>query len=589
MYAQNHRVHSSVTIQYVVFREVFCGNSEGTEQLHSRYKEVYHMGKKQILPIGRDDFREIREGGFYYVDKTLMIQEFLELRDKIALIARPRRFGKTLNMTMLRDFFDITQDSQELFNGLAIMDTEYADQINSKPVIYLSLKDCKGSDADQMFDFLREEFFREYCKFEEVIGGKIEKKYERESFYATLEMLQKIGSDYHQYGTVLLRLVKIVNSVYKIPPLLFIDEYDQPIMSSYEYSYHDEIGSFFANLYGSVLKGNSALGQALLTGVQRVAKESIFSQLNNVRVYTVLHQQYAQYFGLTAVETGQLLLDYDLHLDDTIKQQYNGYCFGGIQMYNPWSILNYADMKILDNYWVKTSANVLIKEVLEKSDRQFWDKFDWLLLGETMEVQLNLETSYMERVSNYSLWGLLVNSGYLTVIESIDANSALVKIPNGEVLSEFRVLIAEISGIERSDLEDMFASLRNKDMDGFLIIYRRLVLACTSYMDAKENAYHMLFLGMCMTLRGAYEVRSNMEAGHGRSDIILKSLRPTHGHMIIEFKQSKKTKLGAEAQKALKQIKEKEYDVDLTGEVICIGLAHDKKRCEMVYEVIQKL
>lgn len=542
------------------------------------------MERKQTMPIGIDDFRKLREGNYYYVDKTLMIKEFLELRDEVALIARPRRFGKTLNMGMIRDFFDIAQDSREIFKGLAIMDTEYADQINATPVISLTLKGCKANNPEKLLRLMKDVIYREYLRQEEAIREKLEDGYEKEDFYQMIETLRN-RQDY-DFENSLLMLTEIVKKVYGIPPILLIDEYDQPIMSSYERGYHDDIGDFFSNLYGNGMKSNPALGRALLTGVQRVAKESIFSQFNNAVVYTVMDEPYAPYFGLMVDETKKLLDDYGMALDETVQKQYNGYRFGNIQMYNPWSILNYAKMGKLDNYWINTSANVLVKQALQDSDKQFWAKFDKLILGEAETVSLTLETSYIERGSNYSLWGLLVNAGYLTVLESIDANTAGVKIPNGEVLSEFQVLISEISGIDALNLKDMFQCLLKKDMGGFMSFYRKIVTACTSYMDAKENAYHMLFLGMCMTLRGNYEVSSNLESGYGRSDITLKSLRSTHSHMIIEFKQCEETQLEAKAQEALQQIKDQEYYAGLDGEVICIGLAHDKKRCEMVYETV---
>ena len=195
------------------------------------------------------------------------------------------------------------------------------------------------------------------------------------------------------------------------------------------------------------MKGNSALGQALLTGVQRVVKESIFSQFNNARVYTVLNPQYASYFGLTEPEVEALLRTYGLSLTEAVKKEYDGYSFGGVEVYNPWSLLNYADMKVLDYYWINTSSNAFIRKILQRADQRFWENFDHLVLGEEVVVGLTLETSYIERDSNYSLWGLLVNSGYLTVRQRVDVNTAVVKIPNEEVMSEFQVLISEIARI----------------------------------------------------------------------------------------------------------------------------------------------
>lgn len=548
-------------------------------------QRIEGMGGKRILPIGNDDFRKLRENGSYYVDKTLMIKDFIEKRDEVAQIARPRRFGKTLNMTMLREFFDIETDSRDIFDGLAIMDTEYADQINSRPVIYFTFKNSKGTSVEELTAQLKLAMQEQYGYYEEKLRDKLNKNsFSAKKFYESYDLLMDQKSTHIYLSSALLDLTRVVYDFYHIRPILLIDEYDQPIMSSYEYGYHDQMGPFFANLYGSAMKGNSALGQALITGVQRVAKESIFSQFNNARVYTVMHKQYASYFGLTAPETEKLLTDYGLILDENVLMKYDGYRFGGIEIYNPWSVLNYADIGSLDNYWINTSSNFLVKQALRTADKRFWDDFDQLASGKEISVWLTLETSYIERDSNYSLWGLLVNSGYLTALKRIDSNTAVVKIPNDEVMSEFQVLIAEISGVDGLDLQQMLSYLINKDMKRFFDIYQDIVISCTSYMDAKENAYHMLLLGMCIALRGAYKATSNIEAGYGRSDITMEALMSARSHVIIEFKQGED--LERLKEEALEQIIQNQYYAGLKGEVICIGLAHDKKRCSMVHKTL---
>lgn len=543
------------------------------------------MAVKKKLPIGIDDFKKLREKDFYYVDKTLMIKDFIEMQDEVALIARPRRFGKTLNMTMLREFFDIMEDSGAIFSGLAIMDTEYAGQINSRPVIYLTLKDCKARTPGELMELLKKELYREYIRFEKVLKSFWEPdSYEKKDFYSMIELLRSPGGHSVLMESALRDLICVVKGYYQIAPILLIDEYDQPIMSSYEYGYHEQMGPFFSNLYGSAMKGNSDLGQAFLTGVQRVAKESIFSQFNNARVYTVLHKQYAAYFGLSPAETAALLTGYGLSLDEDVQKKYDGYHFGGLEMYNPWSILNYADTGCLDSYWIHTSSNYLVKKALKGADRKFWEDFDQLISGQEVPVWLTLETAYVERDSNYSLWGLLVNSGYLTALERIDANTVVVKVPNDEVMAEFQLLIAEISGIDGLELQNMLSCLLERDMKGFFGLYQDIVLSCTSFMDAKENAYHMLFLGMCITLRGVFKVTSNLETGYGRSDIMLESQRSGIPSVIVEFKQGED--IDRLKQEALAQIMNQKYYAGLRGGVICVGLAHDKKRCEMVYKEI---
>ncbi len=225
-----------------------------------------------------------------------------------------------------------------------------------------------------------------------------------------------------------------------------------------------------------------------------------------------------------------------------------------------------------------------MKIALKKADRRFWDKLEQLIAGKEIAVWITLETSYIERDSNYSLWGLLVNSGYLTAIRRIDQNTVVVRIPNDEVMSEFQMLIAELSGIDGLDLQQMMSCLLNKDMDLFLSLYHDIVLSCTSCMDARENAYHMLFLGMCITLRGSYKVTSNLEAGYGRSDITLQSVSPKNINVFLEFKQGEN--IDQLKEEALKQILDNQYYTGLTGEVLCVGIAHDKKRCDIAYKTI---
>lgn len=253
-------------------------------------------------------------------------------------------------------------------------------------------------------------------------------------------------------------------------------------------------------------------------------------------------------------------------------------------MYNPWSILNYADIGTPDNYWINTSSNYLIRSALQSADRRFWEDFDQLVSGKKISVWLTLETSYIERDSNYSLWGLLVNSGYLTTLERVDFNTAVIKIPKDEVMAEFQVLIAEISGIDGLDLQQMLSCLLKQDMKGFFGLYQNIVISCTSYMDAKENAYHMLFLGMCITLRGKYEVKSNIEAGYGRSDITLQALSSENIHVILEFKQGEDIERLKED--ALQQIMDQKHYTGMSGKILCVGVAHDKKRCSIAHKTI---
>ncbi len=541
---------------------------------------------KKVLPIGNDSFLTIRENNWYYIDKTLMIKDFIEYQDTVALITRPRRFGKTINMTMLREFFDITKDSRTMFDGLQIMNTKYAKHINSRPIIFFSFKDCTGRTKEELKLSLMKELLKEYVRYSILFDNNIDKSdvYVK-IFYNNLLVLQNQSASLSEIRFFLEEIIRVVYSFYKITPILLIDEYDQPILSSYENGYREELRDFFSVLYGSALKGNEYLGQALLTGIQRVAKESIFSKLNNMIVYTVTDEHYAKYFGITKEETNDLLEIFDLKLTNEVKQQYDGYIFGGIEMYNPWSILNYASRKKLDCYWVNTSTNYLVREALKSADENFMEEYYQLIETGCIEVGVKLDTSFIELANGYTLWGLMINSGYLTITNNDDNLLKWVRIPNDEVKSEFLSIIAEQANMEASDLEKMFKYLLNQDLKNFIKVYQSLILSCTSYHDAKENAYHMLFLGMCISLSKIYKISSNIESGHGRHDIRLESLSKERFHIIIEFKQGENiTKLKEEA---LQQILNQKYYVGLTGKVLCLGIAHDTKKCEMVYSMIE--
>ncbi|MCL1810378.1 MAG: AAA family ATPase, partial [Clostridiales bacterium] len=448
---------------------------------------------QKILPIGIDSFREIREADMYYVDKTLIIRDFIQLFDKVALITRPRRFGKTLNMTTIREFFDITVDSKEIFEGLAIMGTQYADQINSRPVLYFSFKECKSANTESLLFQIAEAVAAEYDKYYHVFDGAVDRsKRCYHSFYQIYEKLLDRKKDMDFLQISMSDLEKAVCDYYKTKPIVLIDEYDTPIMSSVEHGYHDELKDFFSGFYGGALKGQDSLHQALLTGIQRIAKESIFSQLNNIKVYTVCDVRYSQHFGLTARETSELLSHYGLELNDKVKQKYNGYLFGSTEAYNPWSILYYAETGALENYWLNTSTNFLVHKSISEAGGLFRKSFDKLVAeGVAVEVDADLTCSFVELASDDTLWGLLINAGYLTVASREAGSTAVtVRIPNGEVRFEFAKIIAGWAGVGHRQLEKMFRRLLAQDMEGFLDVYQEIVLSCTSYFDAKENAYH---------------------------------------------------------------------------------------------------
>jgi len=547
------------------------------------------MGSK-ILPIGKDDFQKIRENEipYYYVDKTLMIKDFIQYGNEVALITRPRRFGKTLNMTMIRDFFDNTKDSRNIFEGLAIMDTEYADRINSVPVISLSFKGRSGKTMEAIKAAIAAEVYKEYKRHGNYLENEADRKdksYLR--YFQTLKALEEEKISEASLINSIDYLLEALHTFHGVRPIVLIDEYDNPIIEAHLGGIRSEFTQFFyASFLTLALKGNPHLGQALLTGIQRVAKESIFSKLNNIVVYTVLSKHYSPYFGLNREETAELLAYYDLDLNEEVSVFYDGYLFSGTSMYNPWSILSYANEKVLRSYWVKTSDNVLIKDSVLEAQYDFHRGFKKLIIDGKVSVGINLEASFAELPRTDTLWGLFVNAGYLTVTkEDYRRNRFTVRLPNEEVRAEFKVVVAAYTKLSSEMLQDMLFALTDGEMDNFFDIYQKLVLQSTSYHDSKENAYHMLMLGMVMHLRDLYNITSNIESGHGRSDIILESRDASRSHIVIEFKQGEN--VDELKVKALAQIHEKKYYAGLTGDILCIGIAHNKKVCKLTHEIIR--
>jgi len=555
------------------------------------------MLKKKVLPVGKSDFRIVRESEIenYYVDKSLMIKDFIEEDKVVTLVTRPRRFGKTLNMTMLREFFDATGDSQGIFEGLSIMDTEYVEQMNTRPVVFLTLKGCAGKTVEALEEAVAEVLHGEYKKYGRYLASvdKEDTRYER--FFRVLEILahddESISKKEHIQNNLdyiqnsLAYLLEALYTFYGTRPILLIDEYDNPIIEAHNGGFRESFTTFYSSFLTKALKDNPHLGQAFLTGIQRVAKESIFSKLNNAVVYTVLDEKYSPYFGLTTAETRILLEHYGHELNEEVTNFYDGYLFGEIEMYNPWSILNYADNGIMKNYWVNVSTNQLIHQSIKSTSYDFYQAFEKLIINEKVTTRVNLEAAFVELEETETLWGLFVNAGYLTVT---DVNYRLgrmtLKIPNEEIHSEFVKLVSTYTKVSINGLTDLLVSLMDGEMDEFLKIYQRLVLDSTSYYDSKENAYHMLFLGMVMNLRELYDIKSNIEQGYGRTDIVMISKSPERPNIIIEFKQGEDVdNLKLEA---LKQIHAQQYYAGLTGEIMCLGIAHNKKVVRIAQERI---
>lgn len=541
------------------------------------------MIDKKPLPMGIESFRELRISGCYYSDKTMLIADFLESGAKVTLITRPRRFGKTLNMDMVKEFFDIDADSKPIFKGLAVMDTKHREQINTRPVISFSFRDCKGNLSSISF-LIKQELLREYKQFEHVASRL--SGFDASIYGNIVNCLIKGDTDMVPISNSIAYLSELVSKHYGKNPIILIDEYDTPMTSSYTEGCYEDLRQFFTALFGSALKGNSYLDKALLTGIQRIAKENIFSGLNNLVICTVNEQAYSQYFGFDDMEARRLLNSYGFDLTDSVREMYDGYRFGGHELYNPWSLLSYVNCGSLRPFWINTSSNALIRKCVLTANQEFFEQFDLLILNGSVKVTANLQTSFFELSNNENLWGMLLNAGYITVVQELDAFTGFyeVRIPNREVQSEFQAIVAQYTKSGDSRLNEMFYYLvQERNLEQFAHIYQKIVTNVTSYYDAKENAYHMLMLGMCVYLDGVYEITSNLESGLGRSDITLRAKLAGLPHIIIEFKQGENPQ--QLAVEALQQIKDKQYTAGLAGEIMLLGIAHNKKQCEMRWEL----
>ena len=543
---------------------------------------------KKAIPIGVSDYERLRKEDYYFVDKSMMIQEFLRRKSIVTLITRPRRFGKTINMSMMAEFFDVTKDAKEIFKDTAIMDTEYAAEMNQYPTIFLSFANAKGSRRS-VIQNIQQAFLELYQKHQQVFAALDE--YERPVLQLIKNNLFALDKqDLDGLESALAFLMKQLEKHHGKKVMVFIDEYDTPFIEAHVNGFYEEIRGGLSSLLHNALKASTSLQYAMLTGIQRVAKENIFSDLNNLVVCTVKDQEYAQYFGFTEAETKAALEYYGLKLDEEVKAMYDGYHFGKEEIYNPWSILNYASREVLEPYWVNTSSNKMIRKAMKGRDQAFARGYEELIEKGKLETLVRMETSFFEVSSTESLWGLFVNAGYLTIEKVISARDGryVLRIPNEEVQQEFRDLTASYLNVSESNLSAMFNGLRYEERERFAQSYADMLQSLPSYHDLKdEHSYHVLFLGMCAWLSNEYEIKSNREAGKGRCDIILKAKKERLPSYVLEFKYLKEAdekELEASARAAIDQIKARRYDIELAGKVILVGLAHAGKEVRIAWQ-----
>ena len=561
--------------------------------------------KKTKLPIGVSNFKDIIEKNYYYFDKTKFIENILEDGSQVKLFTRPRRFGKTLNMSMLKYFFDVKNkdENRKLFEGLNISKSEYFDMQGNFPVISVSFKKYQEKDWKNGFDMIKDIISGLYDEFEfvkEKLSARKKKKF---------DSILMEEANLANWKNSLADLSNYLYDFYGKKVIVLIDEYDQPIINSYIEGYYDETIDFFKSFYGAVLKDNEYLEMGVMTGILRVAKENIFSGLNNIKVHSILNERFTEYYGVLENEVETSLKDFGLEYDlSDVQKWYNGYLFGETKVYNPWSIINFLDEKKLGAYWVNTSENSLIKLYLQKMKKEIFDDFSKLLNEENISKIINDNVTFGNLEANFekNFWNLFFHSGYLTLAEKYDAMKKVVsvKIPNKEILEMFSDMFIEVYFKNTGIFLDMTDTLTNGDISNFKKYLKEILLENTGIFDVsgtyKEQFYHGLMLGLILTLKNEYEITSNNFAGKGRYDLLLKPKNILEGKegIIIELKIINGTenlnndkiheKLEKECEIALNQIDEKGYSSVLKNagieKVLKIGIAFFGKEFEVKFE-----
>ena len=561
--------------------------------------------KKVKLPVGISDFRDVIENNYYYFDKTKFIENILEDGSKVKLFTRPRRFGKTLNISMLKYFFNVKNEDEnkELFENLEISKSEYFEKQGNYPVISISFRNYDEENWDDGLKTIKGILKRVYSEYK-FLTEKMD-DIEIEEFNSV-----RRGLDSVEWEASLINLSKYLYEYYGEKVVVLIDEYDQPIIDSYVKGYYDKAISFFKSFYGLVLKDNEYLEMGVMTGILRVAKENIFSGLNNLEVHSILNKRFTEYFGVLENEVEKALKDFGLEYNlKDVQKWYNGYLFGNTQVYNPWSIINFLDEKRLGSYWVNTSGNSLIQLYLQKLKEDIFDEFSKLLNKEKIFEVINESMTFgnLEVDFEKNIWNLFFHSGYLTLAEEYDENEeeTYLKIPNEEILRMFSKMFIEVYFGNSNNFSKLTNALKNGNIEKLKAELNKILLENVGIFDIsgiyKEQFYHGLMLGLILKLRNEYEVSSNGFAGKGRYDLLLKPkniLKQKEG-IIIELKavnidsvklslEKIHEKLENECEIALKQIDEKEYISVLRNagidEVLKIGIAFFGKEFEIKFK-----
>ncbi|GAA0076047.1 AAA family ATPase [Clostridium sp. CTA-5] len=551
--------------------------------------------KLKPLPIGVDNFEKLITRDYYYIDKTLLIKDLLDNKADVNLFTRPRRFGKTLNMSMIQYFFEKREeDNSYLFEGLNIMKEgeKYTSHIGKYPVINLSLKSGKQPNFELAYISITRRIAEEYKRHEYIL--KSEKlKDDKERF---LKILREQG-DEGDYIDSLFFLSQCLEKYHKKKTIILIDEYDVPLENSFFEGFYDRMIAFIRSIFESALKTNPSLEFAVITGCLRISKESIFTGLNNLEIISILNKSYDEYFGFTQKEVNKMLEDYNLMDKETlIKDWYNGYIFGDAKVYNPWSAVRFIkDLKINPNviptsYWANTSSNSIVKSLIEKADSVTKKEIELLIEGNTIEKRVHEDITYDEVYDSMeNLWNFMFFTGYFKKVgermDEEDNHYISLKIPNKEVKYIFKNKILKWfhDKVKVKDLSKMYKAIFDKDVETFQKELNLMLRQTISFNDAYENFYHGFTLGVLANMHD-FLVKSNREAGDGRSDIFIKSLSIFEPCVILELKVCDKPKdIFKKCDEALAQIDEKNYEEELKEEgyenIIKYGISFYRKDC----------
>ncbi len=561
---------------------------------------------KKALPIGVENFEDLVGSNYYYVDKTMFIKELTDLKGKVNLFIRPRRFGKTLNLSMIRYFFENIgcQEKKEqnrmLFQGMKIMSAgeSYTGQMGMYPVLNLTLKSAKQRDLETALYMIQSEISVEFNRYRDLVEHGKER-------LASMEYEQYIRmadgkAPEQEIRSSLQLFCRCMRRITGQKTVILIDEYDVPLENAYFQGYYENMVDFIRSLFEAALKTNDDLQFAVITGCLRISKESIFTGLNHLHIISILDQRYSEHFGFTEPEVRQMMAYYEVESRfPVMKEWYDGYLFGNTEVYNPWSVINflydlYADIHAFPRpYWINTSSNDIIKDLILKADRETKGQIESLLEGEALDIQVHEEVTYQDMHSRgENLWNFLFFTGYLTKeIEYFKERYIFLKvrIPNTEVLTIYENTIMNWfrSSIEKRDFRDLYQALEKGDAKRAKNILNEQLFTTISFYDSTENFYHGFLTGI-LSQSENYLVKSNRETGNGRSDIMMRSPSLRGRSFILEVKVSEHVDdMEADAEKALQQIYEKKYMEELRMEgyrsIDCYGIAFFRKDCEICF------